>query len=75
VSRCVPAIDRFRIRAIEKILGKNDLPEHYRNAAIAELAKKCRIVAHGCRKRGKFSEAERYWELARSYQEDHSGSR
>ncbi|HMK35540.1 MAG TPA: glycosyltransferase [Desulfomonilaceae bacterium] len=68
LSVITPAIDRFRIRAIMKILSYPDLPDRYRRAALLELIRKCRIVAAGCRKRGKIAEAEQYRELARSYE-------
>jgi len=67
LSSTVPAIDRFRIRAIRKILGVPELRPDYRNAAIRELIRKCLIVAAGCDNRGRLVEAEEYRELARSY--------
>jgi glycosyltransferase involved in cell wall biosynthesis len=68
LSMVTPAIDRFRILAIKKILRHPDLLGDYRNAAVLELIRKCRIVASGCMKKGKDSEAEEYRELARSYE-------
>lgn len=68
LSQTTPAIDRFRIRAILKILENQALPCHYREAAVRELLRKCRIVASGCIKRGKEHEAETYLETARKYQ-------
>jgi hypothetical protein len=73
LSRRVPAIDRFRIRAIEKILCTHGLPERYRRAALKELVRKCWIVERGYSKRGNFEEAEAYYELACSYERDYSG--
>ncbi len=67
LSMTTPAIDIFRIRAIMKILENQDLQRAYRQAAINELIRKCRIVALGCSKRGKEHEADTYLELARSY--------
>lgn len=69
LSRIIPAIDRFRIRAIEKILADPRLRPDYRAAAVREIIRKCRIVAHGCTKRGKEQEAEAYRERARYYEE------
>lgn len=74
LSHVIPAIDRFRIRAIQKILGLPDLREEYRTAAMRELIRKCRIVAAGCKKRGKTQEADAYLELARSYEIIGAGS-
>jgi len=64
LSRVTPAIDRFRIKAILKLLNRQDLPPDYRQAAIRELARKCEIVASGCEKKGKTNEAEWYRGLA-----------
>lgn len=74
LSTTVPAIDRFRIRAIRKILDVPDLRPDYRNAAIRELIRKCLIVAAGCDNRGRLAEAEEYRELARSYRTIEPGS-
>jgi glycosyltransferase involved in cell wall biosynthesis len=52
-------MDRFRIRALEKILKEN-LPEEWRNLVIKEIIKKCTILANGCFKRNKKEEAEKY---------------
>jgi glycosyltransferase involved in cell wall biosynthesis len=73
LSRTIPAIDCFRIRAIEKILALQNLRDDYRNSAIRELVRKCEIVALGCAKRGKTREADEYRALARSYQHAESG--
>jgi glycosyltransferase involved in cell wall biosynthesis len=51
LSRRHWGMDRFRIRALEKILGRGDLPERYRGAAEAMLAEKREIFARGARKR------------------------
>ncbi len=69
LSETTPAIDRFRIQAIMKILQNPLLSETYQKAAAAELIRKCRIVESGCKKRGKTSEAETYVELARKYEQ------
>ncbi len=62
-----PSLDRFRIRAIEKLLRTGVLSRDQRLAAIDMLKKKCHIYANGCTKRGKFDEAEHYLNLARSF--------
>ena len=56
-------IDRFRIRALVKLLGEPDLSELYARAARRMLAAKCAIYAQGCEKRGKYSEAQLYRKL------------
>ncbi len=74
LSETIPVIDRFRIQAILKILGDPGLKSNYRQAATRELIRKCRIVALGCKKRGKIQEAEHYIELARKYDASSTGS-
>ncbi|MFZ2088782.1 MAG: glycosyltransferase family 2 protein [Desulfobaccales bacterium] len=56
-------LDRFRIRALVKLLQEADLPPEYRDAAQSTLAQKCRIYAQGCEKRGKYAEAALYNKL------------
>jgi hypothetical protein len=68
LSMTTLAIDRYRIAAIRKILSNPCLAADYRDAAIRELVRKCRIVASGCTKRGRQEEAEAYVELARTYE-------
>jgi glycosyltransferase involved in cell wall biosynthesis len=56
-------LDRFRIRALVKLLGDADLPAPYVRAARRTLAHKCAIYAQGCEKRGKDAEARFYRDL------------
>jgi glycosyltransferase involved in cell wall biosynthesis len=56
-------IDRFRIRALVKLLAEPDLPGAYARAARRMLAAKCAIYAQGCRKRGRQTEAAWYENL------------
>jgi len=58
LSHKYPAIDRFRIHAIEKIIGSDLLNPHQRELALAELKRKCGIYIPGAEKRGKTKEAE-----------------
>ncbi len=51
-------MDRYRIRALEKILGTNILNEKDRLAAEDMLTQKVRIYTEGARKRGKLDEAK-----------------
>jgi glycosyltransferase involved in cell wall biosynthesis len=53
-------LDRFRIRALMKLLEEPGLPLEYRQAAHRTLAEKCRIYAQGCEKRGRWGEAREY---------------
>lgn len=56
-------LDRFRIRALVKLLREADLPEPYARAARRTLAVKCAIYAQGCEKRRRYSEAQFYRDL------------
>ncbi len=53
-------LDRWRIRALEKLLTEPGLPDAYREAVRRTLAEKRRIYGQGCAKRGKLAEAARY---------------
>jgi glycosyltransferase involved in cell wall biosynthesis len=55
-----PGLDRYRIRAIDRILRTEPLSDERRRAARAVLKEKCRIYAAGCRKRGKTADAVYY---------------
>lgn len=64
LSNTEPGLDRYRIRALEKILVEGDLDESQRQAVLRTLVEKARIWAAGARKRGRRSEAEQYEALA-----------
>jgi glycosyltransferase involved in cell wall biosynthesis len=57
-------LDRYRIRALAKILESGALTVGQRRAAAATLERKCRIYAAGCRKRQREDEARAYDDLA-----------
>jgi len=63
---CQWGIDRFRIRALVKLLAEPDLPEAYARAARQMLAAKGAIYAQGCDKRGRLTEAAWYGNLSRA---------
>lgn len=50
LSRCIPVLDQYRITAMENILNA-PLSLSQRQAVLAQLAEKCRIVALGAHKR------------------------
>ena len=50
LSRCIPVLDQYRITALEKILAA-PLALSQRQAVLAHLVQKCRVVAQGARKR------------------------
>ena len=60
LSRRFWGMDRFRIRALEKILCDPELQTGDREAARAELQRKTQLYARGARRRGKYEEASFY---------------
>jgi glycosyltransferase involved in cell wall biosynthesis len=60
-------MDRFRIKALRKILDGGQLTPEQRWAALQVLASKLSILEAGSRKRGKKAEAENYRELRDYY--------
>jgi len=59
--------DRFRVKALEKIISDGILDKSQKNLAIQELIKKGTILEKGFRKRGKMEEADYYHELIKKY--------
>ncbi len=57
LSATVPAIDRFRIVALLKLLAAGDLDGPRRQAVCDVLAEKCAIYAQGLRRRGRETDA------------------
>lgn len=68
LSRQHWGMDRFRIRALERILAGGTLAPEDRCAAAAVLAEKAKIVASGAQKRGKVEEAQYYLALQERYE-------
>ena len=60
-------LDRFRIKAIEKIIKRGILSDDQYRAAVITLKKKCDIYAAGCRKRGREEEVRYYTSLSKKY--------
>ncbi len=71
LSKRYPAMDRFRIESIMRILESNVLDEAMRKAAIHELEKKCRIYIQGAIKRRKTEEVQLYSNLLKKYNIKH----
>ncbi|MFH1985093.1 MAG: glycosyltransferase [Pseudomonadota bacterium] len=63
----MPALDRYRIQAICKVLDGAVLTAGQRAAALAMLERKCAVYAAGCRKRARFDEADRIAALPGRY--------
>jgi glycosyltransferase involved in cell wall biosynthesis len=59
--------DRYRVRALVKILETDALTPQMRELTIEELHRKCHILIHGFRKRGKEGEATEYEEIIGRY--------
>lgn len=57
-------LDKYRIRAIQKIIESDLLSASQFKAAIKTLQEKCAIYSAGCRKRGRIEEANYYLNLA-----------
>jgi glycosyltransferase involved in cell wall biosynthesis len=63
----VPAIDRYRIKALKKLLNSGRLsPEQYEWTWLA-FKHRCQIYGQGCLKRGKIKEGETYLDLPERY--------
>ncbi len=67
LSQKYPGMDRFRIRALQKMLDSGTLNNDDHRAAVAMLHEKAAIYAQGARKRGKLQQAEDYEALAAHY--------
>ncbi len=52
-----PALDKYRIRSLVRLLDSGVLSEDRAAAATAVLRKKCQVYAAGCEKRGRTAEA------------------
>jgi glycosyltransferase involved in cell wall biosynthesis len=60
-------IEIFRIKALRLNLEAGTFRGDQRDLAARELARKCRVYANGCEKRGKSEEARHYREIAGRY--------
>jgi glycosyltransferase involved in cell wall biosynthesis len=63
-SATTPALDRFRILALAKLLADDRLCGTRRAAAVEVIAEKCRIYAGGLARRGRIEHARQYERLA-----------
>ncbi len=67
VSHKFWGMDRFRIKALSKILEDTNIGSLQRILALRELERKIKIYVGGCIKRGKNQEASEYLKLLRRY--------
>jgi glycosyltransferase involved in cell wall biosynthesis len=66
LSRLHWGMDRFRVRALEKALGRGLTP--WQEELVKEvLAKKCRVLAQGFARRGQTEEARKYQKMILRY--------
>ena len=63
LSQSIMGMDRFRVRALVKLIKSGMLNKTQRDAAMQELTFKCTVYGHGCLKRGKTAEGNRYLRL------------
>jgi glycosyltransferase involved in cell wall biosynthesis len=68
LSATVPALDRFRIRALLKLMADSHLTPAKRRAAAAVLAEKCAIHAGGLTRRSRLEASDFYSALQRQAQ-------
>lgn len=66
-SKKYPAMDRFRIYAIDKLLKSGHLKPKQRKLAIEELKRKCTILINGAVKRNKTQDVKYYNSLINTY--------
>lgn len=59
-------MDKYRIRAIRKLLASGRLKPTQARQAEVELARKCRIYGNGCIKHGRIDEGRSYLDLSSS---------
>jgi GT2 family glycosyltransferase len=60
LSRRYRGMDRFRIRALAGLILRGEVHGRRRSLVLHEVARKCRVVAGGARKRGREDEARAY---------------
>ena len=67
LSKRMNGQDRFRIKALVRLLESDCLSPHQRELAWKELNRKCKIYGKGCIKRGRKEEGEKILALAIKY--------
>jgi glycosyltransferase involved in cell wall biosynthesis len=66
LSARVKGLDRFRIKALLKLINGGQLNPKQLHATVQEFSEKCRIYGNGCIKRGRVAEGKYYLELPKS---------
>jgi len=62
-----PALDKYRIKSMVKIIESGRLSPSQYNTAIKTLHEKCTVYASGCRKRDRLQEAAQYEALVQKF--------
>jgi hypothetical protein len=70
LSSMLKGMDRFRIKAMVKLLLEGCLNREQTLAVHRELEKKCRVYGNGCIKRGKIEEGNYYLRLPERLKSD-----
>ena len=70
LSAYIPCLDKYRIRALMKLLDTESLSHEYKKVALEALERKCIVFGKGCRKRGRITEAEKILSLPSKYASD-----
>ncbi|MDE0308925.1 MAG: glycosyltransferase [Acidiferrobacterales bacterium] len=70
LSQAYPAMDRFRITALIKLLESDSLSTDYRMQTLEVLTVKIQIYCNGARKRGRESEANELESMAQRFQHE-----
>jgi len=70
LSKAYPAIDRYRIASLLKLLNTNTLTSSQRRLATDEMMRKIQIYVNGAASRGKDAEVRRYEALAEQFRSD-----
>jgi GT2 family glycosyltransferase len=70
LSRSIKGMDRYRIKAIARLLASGCLSNKQADAAIREIRFKCRVYGNGCIRRGKKEEGEYYLTLPDSLRQN-----
>ncbi|HEY6299323.1 MAG TPA: glycosyltransferase family A protein [Candidatus Binatus sp.] len=68
LSATTPALDRFRILALTKLLAYDRLSPARRTAVVEVLVEKCRVYAGGLTRRGRIDQARLYESVAEQAQ-------
>lgn len=67
LSACHKALDRYRIKALVKLIKSGVLNKKQLKVTLNELSLKCRIYGNGCLKRGKMEEGEYFLNLPETF--------